>query len=104
MPRRTQRAIRAARTRKANQRKARAAERARAAKRETELRRIERLLGEDFTSLAEARRALKIEAVLPPPSKVDIDNADEFDRYYDEWDDGGIDFEDQGEADGGADY
>ncbi len=98
------RAKKAAATRKANQRRARAAVRARDDKRGAELSRIEKLLGEDFETLAEARRALKAETSVPPPSEVDIDSADEYDRLYDDWEDVGIDFEDQGEIDAGVDY
>jgi hypothetical protein len=91
-------------TRKANQRAHRRAARALADKHEKELRKIERLLGEEFDSLREARAALKVESELPPPSEVDITSADVYDKYYDDWDDGGIEFEDMGEIDAGVDY
>lgn len=80
------------------------AARAREAKQSAELSRIEKVLGEDFESLAEARRALKAETSTPDPADVEIDSAAEYDRYYDEWQDEGIDFYDGGEVDGGADY
>lgn len=90
-------------TRRANERRARAAENKRDAKREAEKSRIEKLLGEDFDTLAEARNALKTETV-PMPSKVDVDSADQYDSYYDQWDDGGVDFVDEGEYEAGVDY
>jgi hypothetical protein len=94
----------AAATRKANIRRANRARRERQAKNAEELRKIERLLDEDFDNLAQARRALKEEASYVPPSKAEVGSADEYDRFYDEWDDGGVEFFDDGEVDGGADY
>lgn len=93
-----------AKNKRAAQRQERAALREKQQRQDKELRQIERLLGEEFDSLREARAALREESELPPPSEVEITSADEYDKYYDDWDDGGIDFEDQGEIDAGVDY
>lgn len=93
-------------TRRAHQRKAQRAARARTRARETEKRKIEKLLGEEFNSLAEAKRAMKEETIpFVAPADADIDSADDYDRYYQQYDDfGGQEFEDQGEIDAGVDY
>lgn len=86
--------------RQAIQRKQRTAAR----KREGELTKIEKLLGEEFSSLAEARRALKTETLPLPPKEVEVKDADEYDRLYQQWDEYDFAFEDQGEIDAGVDY
>jgi integrase len=79
-------------------------QRAAARKREGELTKIEKLLGEEFSSLAEARRALKSETLPLPPKEVEVTDADEYDRLYQQWDEYDFGFEDQGEIDAGVDY
>lgn len=88
-------------TRRAKQRKQRAVQKARANKRAEELRKIERLLGEDFDNLAQARRALKGQS---EPVAVNINTADAYDKFYDRWEESDLDFEDLGEIDAGVDY
>ncbi len=97
-------AQKAAKTRAANQRRARTAERQREKANAAELAKIERLLGEEFETLAEARKALREETTVPPPSKTEVDSADDYDRLYDQWDATDYDFEDAGEIDAGVDY
>lgn len=90
-------------TRHAKQRKAQAAERARQKKNDAELNRIEKLLGEEFESLAEARRALKQETSLPPPSQITPESIEEFEHWVDQYEEAGVEFEDQGEYGSGVD-
>jgi hypothetical protein len=90
-------------TRKRNQEIKKRAAAKRKRERERELRKIEKLLGEDFTSLAQARAALKTETVLPAPSKVDINTVDEYEHYYSMYEDVDYEMEDQGEYGSGVD-
>lgn len=87
---------------KRSTRSAKVGQRRAARQREQQLRKIEKLLGEDFSSLAEAKRALAEETSILPPSKVDVDDADEYDARYDQWDDADFDFDDRGEFEAGV--
>ena len=95
-------AQKAAQTRRRNQAKRNAAARARGRERDAELRRIEKLLGEDFESLKQAREALAEEVAIPDPEDVDVESLDQWESYYDQWDEADYDFEDRGEFDGGV--
>jgi hypothetical protein len=66
-----------------------------AAKRESELRRIEKTLGEDFANVTEARAALKAETTILPPSKTVIESIEDFEEYSAQAEDAGFDFEDE---------
>lgn len=115
--RKTGRKSKAARARSAAAKKGwatkRAAARARsaaakksAATRNAEKAQIEKLLGEEFESLKEARAALKSEAVpveAPTIKPQDVTTAADYFKGYDEWEDY-YDFYDAGEFDAGVDY
>jgi hypothetical protein len=73
-------AKKAAATRKRNQAREKRVKASRARARETELRKIERALGEDFSSLAEARRALNAETA---PRGGEITSLDDWESAFD---------------------
>lgn len=63
------------------------------------------MLGEEFDSLAQARRAYKSETLpFVAPNKADISTADGYEEYYQQYDGYDLEFEDQGEVDAGVDY
>ena len=82
--------------------KAKAAKKAAATRaRNKELEKIEKLRGEDFENLSQARKALKAETV---PVSKEPQTLREYEALYDEAGDDDSAFEDQGEAEGGVDY
>jgi hypothetical protein len=80
-------------TRRKNEREKQRASKQRARAREQEKERIEKLLGEDFDTLAEARNALAEETRPPEPTTVE-----EWENSYDDF----PEYEDQGEFEGGV--
>lgn len=93
-------------TRKAAARARSAAAKKSAATRGNEKAQIEKLLGEEFESLREARAALKREAVpvaAPAIKPEEVTSAAQYFQAYDEWEDY-YDFYDAGEFDAGVDY
>lgn len=73
-------AKKAATTRKKNQARTQRAKASRTRERERELQKIERALGEEFSSLAEARRALQSES---KPAGGEITTLDEWEEVVD---------------------
>lgn len=85
-------------TRRAKARRAKAAARKRAAARNAEQRKIERLLGEEFDNLAQARRALAEESEPEGGEISDLDDWEDAVDYAFDFDEG------PDEYDGGVDY
>jgi hypothetical protein len=81
-------------TRRQNQRKAQRENRQREKQHAAEQRKIERLLGEEFDSLREARAALKAESTPIQP-----ETADQWDNDYEDYGQ----YEDQGEFESALD-